>query len=99
MTLSRPVRTQPFGIVEGEIKLTTYETAISAGHFGPYGGRFVPEALTAALDELDAAFRSAIIDPDFIDRLTKLEVSYTGRPSPLTKADRFAEHCGEPEST
>lgn len=94
MTLSRPVRTQPFGIVEGEIKLTTYETAISAGHFGPYGGRFVPEALTAALDELDAAFRSAIIDPDFIDRLTKLEVSYTGRPSPLTKADRFAEHCG-----
>lgn len=69
-------------------------TAPVSGHYGPYGGRFVPEALTSALDELDAAFRSAIVDPSFIARLTELEHSYTGRPSPLTRADRFAAHCG-----
>lgn len=74
--------------------MPTPESAVTSGHFGPYGGRFVPEALTAALDELDAVFRSAIIDPDFIAQLTQLELSYTGRPSPLTRADRFAVHCG-----
>ena len=66
----------------------------TAGHFGPYGGRFVPEALTAALDELDAAFRAGIADDAFVTRLRDLERDYTGRPSPLTRVDRFAEHCG-----
>ena len=65
-----------------------------AGHFGPYGGRFVPEALTAALDELDREFRAAIADEAFIGRLRALEHDYTGRPSPLTEVPRFAEHCG-----
>jgi tryptophan synthase beta chain len=69
-------------------------TVQAPGHFGPYGGRFVPEALTAALDELDAAFRSAIVDPAFQHRLAELERTYTGRPSPLTPALRFAEQCG-----
>ncbi len=63
------------------------------GHFGPYGGRFVPEALTAALDELDAAFRAAILDPVFTAELARLERDYTGRPSPLTRANRFEEYC------
>jgi tryptophan synthase beta chain len=65
-----------------------------SGHFGPYGGRFVPEALTTALDELQAAFDAAVIDPAFVERLASLERHYTGRPSPLTDARRFAEHCG-----
>ena len=65
-----------------------------SGHFGPYGGRFVPEALTKALDELDAAFRAAIVDPEFMARLAELERNYTGRPSPLTPARRFGELCG-----
>lgn len=69
-------------------------TVQAPGHFGPYGGRFVPEALTAALDELDAAFRSAIVDPAFEHRLAELERTYTGRPSPLTPALRFADLCG-----
>ena len=64
------------------------------GHYGPYGGRFVPEALTAALDELDAAFRAAKEDPAFINELRALERDYTGRPNPLTYAKRFSEHCG-----
>jgi len=64
------------------------------GHFGPYGGRFVPEALMAALDELEAAFDSALTDPHFAAQLSALERDYTGRPSPLTRAHRFGAECG-----
>jgi len=68
--------------------------AAPIGHFGPYGGRFVPEALTSALDQLDREFRAAIVDEGFLRRLRDLERDYTGRPSPLTSVPRFAEHCG-----
>jgi len=64
------------------------------GHYGPYGGRFVPEALTRALDELESAFRAALDDPAFEQRLDSLQRTYTGRPSPLTEVKRFGEHCG-----
>lgn len=64
------------------------------GHYGPYGGRFVPEALMAALDELDVAFRSAVIDPAFVAELAALERDYTGRPSVLSRAERFGQECG-----
>ena len=73
---------------------TAGEGPDAAGHFGPFGGRFVPEALTAALDELDAAFRAARVDPAFTAELDRLQRTYTGRPSPLTDATRFSEHCG-----
>jgi tryptophan synthase beta chain len=63
-------------------------------HFGEYGGRFVPEALMAALDELDAAFQAALIDPEFTKELERLQRTVTGRPSPLTDARRFSEMCG-----
>ena len=63
------------------------------GHYGPYGGRFVPEALTAALDELDAAFRNAQADPTFHAELDLLQRTYTGRPSPMTDAQRFGQEC------
>ncbi|MCU0266429.1 MAG: tryptophan synthase subunit beta, partial [Actinomycetia bacterium] len=66
----------------------------ATGHFGPYGGRFVPEALVAALDQLDAAYRAAQTDPDFGARLAGLQRDYTGRPSPVTEAARLAEHAG-----
>jgi tryptophan synthase beta chain len=68
--------------------------ATPAGHYGPYGGRFVPEALTAALDQLDAAFRAAREDPAFAAELDRLQRDYTGRPSPVTDAARFSAHCG-----
>ena len=64
------------------------------GHFGPYGGRFVPEALIGALDELEAAHNSASKDPEFQRELNHLNKSYTGRPSIITEAKRFAEHAG-----
>ena len=66
----------------------------SIGRFGPYGGRFVPEALVAALDELDAAFRTAQADPQFLEQLAALHRTYTGRPSILTEVQRFAGHAG-----
>ncbi len=64
------------------------------GHFGPYGGRFVPEALVAALDELDAEYRAARRDPDFVAELDALQRDYTGRPNPLTLTTRFAADHG-----
>ena len=64
------------------------------GHFGPYGGRFVPEALISALEELDAAHQAAMSDPVFQNELAELHRTYTGRPSILTEAHRFAEHAG-----
>ena len=65
-----------------------------AGHFGPYGGRFVQEALIGALEELDAARIKAQTDPTFIAELAELHRTYTGRPSIITEAKRFAEHAG-----
>jgi len=64
------------------------------GHFGPYGGRFVPEALIGALDELTTAHESAKNDPEFQRTLSELHKTYTGRPSIMTEAPRFAEHAG-----
>jgi tryptophan synthase beta chain len=66
----------------------------AVGHFGPYGGRFVPEALISALDELAAAHTAAQSDPIFQSELAELHRSYTGRPSILTDAKRFSEHAG-----
>jgi tryptophan synthase beta chain len=64
------------------------------GHFGPYGGRFLPEALIAAMDELSAEYDKARVDPEFVDELNRLLKDYAGRPSLLTEAPRFAEHAG-----
>jgi tryptophan synthase beta chain len=63
-------------------------------YFGEFGGRFVPESLIAALDELDAAYQAAKADPDFAAELAELHRSYTGRPSLITEAPRFAQHAG-----
>ncbi len=76
-------------------QLADYSTVPDAtGHFGPYGGRFVPEALVAALDELTAAFHSAQADPEFTAELDRLLRDYTGRPSPLTDATRLSAEAG-----
>ena len=64
------------------------------GHFGPWGGRFVPEALIAAVDELAAEYDKARIDPDFVNEFKRLLKDFAGRPSLLTEAPKFAEHAG-----
>ena len=66
----------------------------SAGHFGEYGGRFVPEALIGALNELEIAHNTAQKDPTFLAELAELHKTYTGRPSIITEAKRFSEHAG-----
>ena len=66
----------------------------ATGHFGVYGGRFVPEALIAALDELTDAYAAMRRDPEFHAEFERLQREYTGRPSPLTEVPKFAEHCG-----
>src|SRR5690625_4562523 len=66
----------------------------SGPYFGEFGGRFVPEALIAALDDLTAAYESAKTEPEFQHELTQLHRNYTGRPSPLTEVPRFAEPDG-----
>ncbi|MGA1592284.1 MAG: pyridoxal-phosphate dependent enzyme, partial [Candidatus Nanopelagicales bacterium] len=64
---------------------------LATGHFGPFGGRFVPEALISALDELAREYEKAKNDPAFIFELEQLQKNYVGRPSPLTEAKRFSE--------
>jgi len=63
---------------------------VDAGHFGPFGGRFVAETLIPALDELDAAWRAAQADPAFQRELAALLDEYVGRPSRLTLADQLS---------
>jgi tryptophan synthase beta chain len=64
------------------------------GHFGDWGGRFVPEVLMAALDQLTEAFEDAIIDPAFTRELHALRRDYAGRPTPLFPARRLSEELG-----
>ncbi len=65
-----------------------------AGRFGVYGGRYVPETLVAALDELDHAYEEAKHDPAFQARLDSLLRDYAGRPTPLYFAARLTEKLG-----
>jgi tryptophan synthase beta chain len=64
-------------------------------YFGEFGGRFVPESLIAALDELDATYQHARTDPAFIEQLAHLHKTYTGRPSIITEAPKFAASIGD----
>jgi tryptophan synthase beta chain len=64
------------------------------GHFGPYGGRFVPEVLMAPLEQLEQAYLAARHDPAFHTELNDLLANYAGRPTPLYHARRLSEMCG-----
>ncbi|MSV34973.1 MAG: tryptophan synthase subunit beta [Bryobacterales bacterium] len=66
----------------------------ASGHFGPYGGRFVPEALMAPLEELERAYQEASADPVFQAELADLLHNYAGRPTPLSYAKRLSETLG-----
>lgn len=64
------------------------------GYYGPYGGRFMPEALIGVVDEVAAEYDKARHDPEFVAELNRLLKDYAGRPSLLTEAKRFGEHAG-----
>jgi tryptophan synthase beta chain len=65
-------------------------TETTTGRFGSYGGRYVPETLIPALDELEAGWRAAQADPSFWQELRAMERDFSGRPTPLMRATRFA---------
>ncbi|HET6504188.1 MAG TPA: tryptophan synthase subunit beta [Amycolatopsis sp.] len=64
------------------------------GYWGPFGGRFMPEALIGVVDEVATEYDKARVDPDFVNELNRLLRDYAGRPSLLTEAPRFGEHAG-----
>src|SRR5262250_1209190 len=66
----------------------------ASGHFGRFGGRYVPETLMAPLVELEHAYRGAMKDARFRGRLRELLTTYAGRPTPLYYAERLTRHCG-----
>jgi len=66
-------------------------TSVEAGYFGPYGGRYVPETLVPALDELERGWREVKGDPGFALELERLQRDYVGRPTPLYRTERLAE--------
>lgn len=74
--------------------MLTITTFHEEWYFGPYGGRYVPETLMAALDELTAAYRQYARSPEFQEELAQLYRSYAGRPTPLYYAERFSRELG-----
>ncbi len=72
----------------------SYRWPDERGRFGPYGGRFVPETLMPALEELESAYLLAANDPTFQAELRSLQRTYVGRPTPLSHARRLSKHLG-----
>src|SRR5216684_1429866 len=75
---------------------TTQTIAQTAGRFGPYGGRYVPETLVAPLEELERAFEASKSDARFRSELDDLLRNFAGRPTPLQFAARLTAHLGGP---
>jgi tryptophan synthase beta chain len=67
-------------------------TSVETGYFGPYGGRYVPETLVPALDELERGWNDVKDDADFTAELGRLQRDYVGRPTPLYRTERLAEN-------
>ena len=74
-----------------------YNLPDDSGHFGPYGGIYVPEILIPALRELVEAYSQANTDPEFRSQLDDLLQTYVGRPTPLTFAERLTDSLGGPK--
>src|SRR5262252_6354195 len=75
-------------------RLDRFTLPDAGGHFGRYGGVFVPETLMTALEELGAAYEVARKDPAFQAELRQQLRNFAGRPSPLYFAERLTQHCG-----
>ena len=76
------------------VDFLTYRYPDENGRFGPYGGRFVPETLMPALEELEQAYLQARNDSTFQAELQRLFLTYVGRPTPITHARRLSEQLG-----
>ncbi len=95
MTAQNGRRPRPDGLPRPSDGLTgTPHDPDSRGYFGEMGGRWLPEALVAALDEIADVYEKARSDPEYLGELDHLAETYAGRPSPLTEALRLTEHVG-----
>jgi tryptophan synthase beta chain len=72
----------------------SYSSPTKTGYFGKFGGKFVPEILIPALEELEAAYEDVRQDPTFTEEYLRMLHEYVGRPTPLTFAERLTEHYG-----
>src|SRR5262245_57247224 len=91
----RPLRPRAVNLVMTSATATAVSRVPdSRGRFGPYGGRFVPETLMFALEQLDSAYREAKADPAFQAEFTRLMNEYVGRPSRLYFAERLTKEAG-----
>lgn len=81
-------------MVDNYIKTNSTSVPDERGYYGDFGGRFVPETIIPALDELEAEYRKAMADPDFQAELAHLQATYTGRPTPISYARRLSEYLG-----
>ncbi|BDB42891.1 MULTISPECIES: tryptophan synthase subunit beta [Mycobacterium] len=72
----------------------THHDPDQGGHFGSYGGRYVPEALMAVIEEVTVAYEKERVDQDFLDTLDRLQANYAGRPSPLYETTRLGGYAG-----
>ena len=81
-------------MTEAYIRTDISDLPDARGYFGEFGGRFVPETIMPALDELEAAYAAAMADPDFHAELRHLQRTYTGRPTPVSHARRLSEALG-----
>ena len=79
---------------KGAAKVDRFSLPDPSGHFGPYGGVYVPETLMAALEELHAVYSAARVDPVFQSELRRHLSEFAGRPTPLYFAERLTRHCG-----
>src|SRR5213075_1953559 len=75
--------------------MSAHDTSVT-GRFGPYGGRYVPETLMHALEELTAVYDTARNDPQFWSELDDLLKNYVGRPTPITAVPRLSAQIGVP---
>jgi len=82
------------GMAETYIQMNATNVPDARGYYGDFGGRFVPETIIPALDELEVAYQDALADSDFQRELAYLQRTYTGRPTPVTYAKRLSEHLG-----
>ena len=74
--------------------MTTYQQPDAHGHFGPYGGSFVSETLTYAIQELNAAYETYRTDPEFVREFKYELAHFVGRPSPIYHAARMSRQVG-----
>lgn len=81
-------------VMSQAVSTTTSHESDDRGHWGNFGGQYVPESLMSIVDEVSAAYSAARKDPAFLQQLDELQRHYTGRPSPVYFASRFSERVG-----